>query len=358
MISSNLATPYIQQWNLNAQWEFKPNWLIEIGYVGSKGTKLLQIINQNQALDVNRLGFLPRAGVPGGGFIGNYYTIDDDTFVNLKTPPRGCDLFDDPDECVIPAELRGPALGFDEDEGANTVYSNANSIYHSLQTSLQKRFSHGYLFNVNYTFSRSIDTFSDEGLFQVEHDQTRPELNRALSDFHRNHRLILSWTWDLPFKGNRFVEGWQISGIGTFQSGRPFTITDEDFSGILFASSAPRPDLAPGATLKDQTTSGSVTSRIDGYLNRDAFQSSGVAFGALGRNTVIGPAQRRVDISVAKLTKLKEGVSLEFRAEAYNVSNTPTFRNPANDLGDGDFGEITRTRGGPRVIQLGLKLRF
>jgi hypothetical protein len=168
----------------------------------------------------------------------------------------------------------------------------------------------------------------------------------------------LSWSWDLPFKGNRFVEGWQISGIGTFQSGRPFTVTDEDFSGILFASSAPRPDLAPGATLRDQTTQGSVTSRLDAYLNRDAFQSSGVAFGALGRNTVIGPNQRRVDISVTKLTKLKEGVSLEFRAEAYNVSNTPTFRNPANDLSGGDFGEITRTRGGPRVIQLGLKLRF
>jgi hypothetical protein len=358
MISPTLATPYIQQWNLNAQWEFKPNWLIEIGYVGSKGTKLLQIINQNQALDISRLGFLPRAGVPGGGFIGNYYTIDDDTFINLKTPPPGCDLFDDPDECVIPAELRGPALGFDEDEGANTVYSNANSIYHSLQTSLQKRFSRGYMFNVNYTFSRSIDTFSDEGLFQVEHDQTRPELNRGLSDFHRKHRLILSWTWDLPFKGNRLVEGWQVSGIGTFQSGRPFTITDEDFSGILFASGSPRPNLAPGATLNYQTTSGSVTSRIDGYLNPDAFQSSGVAFGALGRNTVIGPAQRRVDISVAKLTKLKEDISLEFRAEAYNVSNTPTFRNPASDLSGGDFGEITRTRGGPRVIQLGLKLRF
>jgi Carboxypeptidase regulatory-like domain len=358
MVSPDLATPYIQQWNLNAQWEFKPNWLFEIGYVGSKGTKLLQIANQNQALDINRLGLLPRAGVPGGGFIGNYYQVVNDKFVNLKTPPPGCDLFDDPDACVIPAELRGPALGFDEDEGANTVYSNANSIYHSLQASMQKRFSRGFMFNVNYTFSRSLDTFSDEGLFQIEHDQTRPELNRGLSDFHRKNRLILSWTWELPFKGNRFVEGWQVSGIGTFQSGRPFTVVDGDFSGILFASDNPRPDLAPGATHEDQTTRGSVTSRLDGYLNRDAFQSSGAAFGALGRNTVIGPDQRRVDISVSKMTRLKEGVSLEFRAEAYNVSNTPTFRNPARDLSGGNFGEITRTRGGPRVIQLGLKLRF
>ena len=93
-------------------------------------------------------------------------------------------------------------------------------------------------------------------------------------------------------------------------------------------------------------------------MNRDAFLSSGIAFGSLGRNTVFGPDQRRIDISASKMTPLKKGVSLEFRAEAYNVSNTPIFRNPARDRSGGDFGKITRTRGGPRVIQLGLKLRF
>jgi hypothetical protein len=358
MVSPNLATPYIQQWSLNVQWEFKPNWLLDIGYVGSKGTKLLQLANQNQALDIDKVGLLRRAGVPGGGFTGNFYTIVNDQFVNLQTPPPGCDLFDDPDECVIPAELRGLLLGLDEDEGANTVYSNGNSIYHSLQASLQKRFSRGYMFNVNYTFSRSLDTFSDEGIFQIEHDQTRPWLNRGLSDFHRKHRLILSWTWELPFKGNRLVEGWQVAGIGTFQSGRPFTVVDDDFSAILFASSDPRPNLALGATHTDQTTKGPVTSRINAYLNRSAFQSSGIQWGTLGRNTVIGPDQRRVDVNVSKLTRLTERFSLEFRAEAYNVSNTPTFRNPARDLSGSNFGEITRTRGGPRVFQLSLKLRF
>ena len=358
MVSSDLATPYTQQWNLNVQWQFKPNWLFEIGYVGSKGTKLFQIVNLNQPLDVDTIGSLVRAGAPGGRFIGNYYEIIDDEFVNRRTPPPGCDLFDDPDECLIPGELRGPLLGLDEDEGANMVLSNGNSIYHSLQTSLQKRFSRGYMFNVNYTFSRSIDTFSDEGIFQIENDQLRPSLNRALSDFHRKHRLIMSWTWDLPFRGNRWVDGWQVAGIGTLQSGRPFTIVDDDFSGILFSSQSPRPSLAPGATYADQTTDGSVTDRIDGYLNRNAFQSSGTQFGSLARNTVIGPHQRRLDMSVSKITRLTEEISLEFRAEAYNVTNTPSFRNPARDLSSGSFGEITRTRGGPRVFQLGFKLRF
>jgi hypothetical protein len=359
MVSPDLVTPHLQQWSVNTQWEFRPNWLFEVGYIGTLGKNLLQFINQNQALDIDALGgFQARPGVPGGGFTGNYYAIVNDRFVNTKTPPPGCDLFDDPGECTVPAELRGPLLGLDEDEGANTLYSNGKSWYHALQTSLQKRFSAGYLFNVNYTFSRAIDYFSDEGLFQIEHDQSRPELNKGLSDYHRKHRLILSWAWDLPFKGNLFVEGWQVAGIGTFQSGRPFTVTDGEFSAVLVSTTNPRPNLAPGATLDDQTTSGSVTDRLDNYLNPAAFESSGTAFGSLGRNTVIGPDQRRLDVSVSKVTRIMSGHSLEFRIEAYNVTNTPTFRNPARDISAANFGQITRTRGGPRVIQLGIKYRF
>ena len=271
IVPPDLATPYMQQWNVNVQWEFMPNWLVEIGYVGSKGSKLLQLANQNQPQDVDALRVPRPPGRAGRRLFGNYYEIEDDEFVNLPTPPEGCDLLDDPGECVIWGELRGALLGLDEDEGANTLFSTGNSIYHSLQTTLQSRFSLGVMFNVNYTWSKSIDIFSDEGLFQIQHDQTRPELNRGPSDFHRKHRLILSWIWELPFKGNRWVEGWQLSGVGTFQSGRPFTVVDQDFSAILFSSTAPRPNLAPGATHEDQTTSGPIGSRIDAYLNRDAF---------------------------------------------------------------------------------------
>jgi hypothetical protein len=356
MVPPGLATPYSQQWSLNTQWEFKPNWLLEVGYVGTKGTKLLQAINANQALDIDTVGFLPRAGVPGGGFFGNYFNIVDDEFVNTRTP--GCDLLDDPGDCTIPGELRGRLLGLDEDEGANTLYSNANSIYNSLQIGLTKRYSQNLMFNVNYTFSRSIDTYSDEGRYQVEHDQTRAFLNRGLSDFHRKHRLIMSWSWDLPFRGNRLITGWQISGVGTFQSGRPFSIEDGDLSGFLYSSSAPRPDIAPGATHDDIVTIGPVTSRINNYFNRSALAPSGAQFGNLGRNVVMGPDQRRIDVSVSKRTQITERFSLDFRAEGYNISNTPAFRNPDRDMSNASFGAITRTRGGPRVLQLGLKLRF
>jgi hypothetical protein len=356
VIDPNLSTPYLQQWSLNFQWEIRPSWLAEIGYTGSKGTKLLQIYNANPPLDVDTLGFLPREGVPDGGFIGNYYDVVDDEFVSMKTP--WCDVFEDPGDCTVSAELRSRILGFDEDEGVNMLGSNANSIYNSLQASMQKRFSRGYMFNVNYTFSRSLDTFSDEGRYQIQHDQTRPYLNRGLSDFHRKHRLILSGSWDLPFRGNRLLEGWSISGIGTFQSGRPLTVVDEDFSGFLFASGDPRPNLARGKTHGDQTTAGPVDQRLGNYLNRSAFQSSGAYFGNLGRNTVIGPDQRRVDLVASKMTKLSERFSLEFRGEFFNAFNTVSFRAPENNLSESSFGEIDETRGGPRVIQLGLKLRF
>jgi hypothetical protein len=135
-------------------------------------------------------------------------------------------------------------------------------------------------------------------------------------------------------------------------------VTDGEFSAVLVSTTNPRPNLAPGATLDDQTTSGSVTDRLDNYLNPAAFESSGTAFGSLGRNTVIGPDQRRLDVSVSKVTRIMSGHSLEFRIEAYNVTNTPTFRNPARDISAANFGQITRTRGGPRVIQLGIKYRF
>lgn len=361
VVDPRLSTPYVQQWNLTMQWEFRPNWLLELGYVGTKGTKLTQIYNQNQALDVLGIGgFLPRPGdVPNGGFIGNYFDIAGDEFVNLTAPPAWCDVTEDPGDCVIPAELRGPLLGFDEDEGVNTMSSNSNSIYNSMQVSLEKRYSQGLMFNLNYTLSRSIDYFSDEGIYQVEHDQLHWGLNRGLSDFHRKHRFVFSWVWDLPFRGHRLMEGWSINGIGTVQSGRPFTVADDALSGYLYSSRRPRPDLALGATHADQkTTGGSTSSRVDNYLRRDAFAHSGERFGNLGRNTVIGPEQVRFDVGLSKVTTLAERFTLEFRAEGYNILNHPNFRTPSSDLDDSSFGEIQQMRGGPRVFQLGLKLRF
>ena len=138
----------------------------------------------------------------------------------------------------------------------------------------------------------------------------------------------------------------------------PSVNTDEDFSGFLYSSQNARPSLAPGMTLDDQTTDGSVEERVDAYLNRDAFVSSGEQFGTLGRNSVVGPSQQRLDISLAKITPISGRTSLELRLETYNLFNTTAFRNPVSNLSDGNFGQITWSRGDPRLVQLGAKLRF
>jgi hypothetical protein len=282
-------------------------------------------------------------------------------FVNLKTPPPSCELNVNPSACVVNFEVRSPLLGFDEDEGVNYLSSNANSIFNSFQTSLQKRFSQGYMFKANYTFARSIDVFSDEGKFQAEHDDINFKANRGLSDFHRKQRLVISGTWDLPFRKNRLVSGWSVSGIGTIQSGRPFSVRDTCCSGFLYPNGEKRPSIALGATHADLVTDGSVTSRVNNYLNRAAYAISGPQFGDLGRNTIIGPDQRRIDLVASKTTRIREGMSAELRGEFFNAFNTVTFRDPdsaGKTLNEASFGQITRTRGGPRVIQLGLKLRF
>ena len=235
MVSPDLKTPYMQQWSINTQWEFRTNWLLEIGYVGSKGSNLLQFVNQNQALDIAAIGgFLARPGVPGGGFTGNYYDLMND---RLRQP-----------EAASSRLLRRRSRRLHHRAGtARTACSGwtktrertCSSRTASPGTTRCRRASRSGSRRATCSTSttrspRSIDYFSDEGTIPGAHDQTRPELNKGLSDFHRKHRLILSWAWDLPFRGNRFVEGWQIAGIGTFQSGRPFTVFDDDFSGVLF----------------------------------------------------------------------------------------------------------------------------
>ena len=193
MVPPDLATPYTQQWSLNTQWEFMPNWLLDIGYVGTKGTKLLQAINANQPLDVDTLGFLPRAGSSGWWF---HRQLLHDRERSVRQPPTPtCDVTwmiraiarsrrSCAEDCWAWMRMKAPTC----------CMSNGNSIYHSLADWADEAVQPECHAQHELHFARSIDTYSDEGKYQVEHDQTRPYLNRGLSDFHRKHRFIMSWT--------------------------------------------------------------------------------------------------------------------------------------------------------------------
>ena len=130
----------------------------------------------------------------------------------------------------------------------------------------------------------------------------------------------------------------------------------------MFAQpSVARLDFAPGKTIADAVLSGRVQDRIEKYFNYEAFADSLDHWGDTGRNILRGPSQSQFDFTLSKTTKLRESVVSELRWEAYNVFNTPVFANPASTFaaaGYGTAGRITATIGGPRTMQIGLRVRW
>jgi hypothetical protein len=292
---------------------------------------------------------------------------------------------------ALPFEARGVILGFNIPE-ALLLESSANSIYHGLQLGVTKRFSKGFQFNTFYTWSKSMDyQSSDPGStagggkpdvpntgFVVQGDQRNLRANRGVSDFDRTHRFSASYVWELPLGKGKLLNGWQVSGFAQIQSGSPFSIFAAEpeianitqysnltrGSGGLYRLGFGRPSLCGSIdSLRQQA---SDISR--GYFNGSALCSpttvaggypGNFGFGNLGRNVLRGPYQKRFDFGLSKNTPITERVGLEFRWDVFNLFNNVNFANPANDLQDAtDFGTITNTIGGPRVMQFGLKLKF
>jgi hypothetical protein len=296
---------------------------------------------------------------------------------------------------LIGFEARGPILGFNIPE-ALLLQSSANSIYHGLQFGVTKRFSRGFQFNAFYTYSKSIDyQSSDPGStagggkpdvpnigFVVQGNQRDLSSNRAVSDFDRTHRFSASYVYDLPLGGKKLLGGWQASGFVQIQSGSPFSITSSEpevgnvsqygttriGSGGLYRLGFGRPSLCGTLDqLRQQAadiTRGYFDNRVSGGVLCSPLTAAGgypnnFGFGNLGRNILRGPYQKRVDFGLSKNTPITERVGLEFRWDVFNLFNNVNFANPASDFVDvTDFGTITNTIGGPRVMQFGLKLKF
>jgi hypothetical protein len=323
-IQRDLRTGYMQHWNVNLQRQYG-NGLIEVAYVGSKGTKLLTARDINQP----QPGILP----PGLPFV-----------------PRPDFRFDDID----------------------LLESRANSNYNALQVRYQQRLTHGFSALASYTWSKSIDDASN--FFTSAGDPNFPQnsynvaAERGRSNFDVSHRLSFSYSYALPFgKGRQYLAndgwvstllgGWETLGIVTLQTGRPFTVallSEIDNSGtgrsILGFGANDRPNVVGNPELSNPTTLQ--------WFNTGAFEFPFPGtFGNAGRNILEGPGYQNVNMSLLKNTKLTERVNLQFRAEAFNLFNHPNFNLPDNFLGSPTFGRITSARD-PRHIQFGLKLLF
>jgi len=338
-IDPELRTPYIHQYNTNVQWEFANDFLLEAGYVGSKGTKLLQVITLNQPV-YNRAA-------------------------NVFTAPFGTAL----------STQKNVAGGIQQ------VQSSSNSEYNSLQLSVTKRFSEGLQFLSAYTYGKSNDYYSGgtiNELFAVPGDQFNWRTNYGPSDFDRRHRFVTSFVYDVPklvsdSNSSRVIlNNWQLNGILTLQTGTPFSVVDVVGNNII-----QRANFAPGFTGSIET-SGDTQSRLNGFFNTAAFVISrpivGGAnlgtpnnpafdpnnpFGNTPRNFLNGPGQKNMDFSIVKFIPIGETLRGEFRTEFFNLFNWANFANPNNNIAvPATFGRITATSAGPRVIQFAFKLNF
>jgi hypothetical protein len=352
-VPRHFVTPNTQQWNLTLQRSIRNNWVFEIGYVGSKGTHLRETRDAIQPILVSPDHPLVLTAVDG-----TPYPITQNTAAN--------------------ANARSRALGL-APSGYQLFANDAYSHYHSLQASATHRLAKDVYVLAAYTFSKATDaTSSGNTAFNTAvNDQTDLRFSRGLSDFDRTHRLVLSYTWEMPFfSGAKGITGgllahWSLSGITTFQSGVPFSIFDSG-GGTVFTPSSPNQSmasLAPGASISQGLTSGGVENRLAHYVNSDAFTKAPVApfspdgatvFGDLGRNIYRGPFQQNWDVSLAKTFHISEHQNFKFGADFFNIWNHPSFNAPSfTDVeNSATFGAITTTAGTPRLIQFSLRYAF
>jgi hypothetical protein len=333
-VDPNLRTPYIQQWGTNVQWSATNDMMVEVGYVGTKGIALPDRRAINQAV-------LASPANPINGQTTN-------TSANTQ--------------------LRVPYIGLSP-AGLLAEETAADSHYHSLQASVTRRISRGLRFQASYTYSKSIDDTSGGSttLFsEITGDESNMGSSKGVSDFDRTHRLMINSSYEIPHWGfgwnntaigRRFFSGWQISGIGIWQSGAPFSITDSA-GAVFYGTTGSRANYAPGATAQSAGKSGSPQSRLNAYFDTAAFARAGNLFGNVGRNTMRGPRQRNVDLSVNKHLPITERLNAELRGEFFNALNMVNFASPTGSIASSGFGGIKATDGNPRVIQFAMKLVF
>jgi Carboxypeptidase regulatory-like domain/TonB dependent receptor len=344
---------YAQQWNLSLQKTLSQDLSVEAGYLGSKLTRLgVPDVNLNQ-LTVNQLalgsqltqsvanpffGQIPPSSSLGGPTIARHQL--------LRPYPRFTTV---------------------------ALYRNniGKSVYHSFQSRAEKRFSRGLTFSGAYTFSKLIDDASsvfDAAIltgpvanFPVA-DSFNRKLERDLSNGDITHIFSSGFVVELPFgQGRRLAlngwrewlfGGWQLAGIVRLQSGIPVAVTQATNFNSFAGFGTQRPNRVANPNRPAQQRSAAS------YFDTSAFSAAApFSLGNSSRNPVRGPGFRTADVMLGKTFPLTEGFRLEFRAEAFNVTNTPPLGNPNGTFGTPAFGTIT-SAGDPRVFEFALKLHF
>jgi hypothetical protein len=293
------------------------------------------------SLNVQRLiasGLVLQASYYGSHVSG----ADDSTFENVSLPGPG----------PIDARRLNPLLS-----AFKMIRWDGYSIYHSGTIRIEKKTSRGLTFTANYTWSKSIDDASDVGTTfsetNIPQDVRNVRAERGLSSFDHRHRFVFSYSYQLPFsRVAKILKGWTLNGLGSFQSGAPFTIILPTDNANIGSGPAQRPDLVGDPNAHAPRTA-------DQWFNTSAFRMPELfTFGSAGRNVVFAAPESNVDFSLIKDTVLKEGVRVQFRAEGFNVLNHTNFADvPGRTAFTAGFGRYSSAEN-PRQIQLALKLLF
>jgi len=402
---AHMRTQYTEQYNLTFKRELPGNMLFQIGYVGSQGHRLLATYEVNPGnpytcLDLASLG----QGCGPFGEDSNYqFMLNPGESIRLPYKPGGpngqnvpCPIVANPDPSCVASVTTGGAPKLITIAGTR-IYSSplcnpisptgqgcpiaagapvfsgifsedtiAHSNYNSLQALFEKRFSHGLQFQASYTFSKSLDNASS---FESALNPLNFNATYGLSNYDARQRFVFNYVWDLPapqmdgFKG-KLLNGWQASGILSFQSGFPIRITSQDDIELLdttFDFEAPgQPNLVAPFHTQDIRKNGGFV--FDPNLFSNDPSNGGPVLGTIGnapRSICCGPGINNWDMSFSKETKFRERLRMEFRADIFNVWNHAQFYTVDGNISNigATFGQVLHVRD-PRLVQFALKFHF
>lgn len=352
----NVLDGKTQEYNVNIQYALGRDFLLDVGYVGAQSNHRPGQIQFDQAL-----------------------------LASPQNPVNG-----ETSNSIANAPNRLPIQGVSE--GSLFTQSIFIANYNSLQASITKRMTRGFQLQGSYTWSKNLDEVNNEGgtdTFELQlptNDQNHlRQSSYGLAGDDRDQRFVVNFTWaapkfaSAPALARRILTDWEFSGIGVIQSGNPLSILDGNAGSVygLLGGSA-RAQLSG----RNPSTHGSLFSRVVGggrYLDAAAFtrapevpNGTSLAdqdFGNSGVGIVRGPGQHNLDMAVERLFPVTEASNLRFRAEFFNLTNTPQFSNPGINLGYSDptlpnptaspsFGQIGSSATNPRIIQFAVKYLF
>ncbi|HMY75960.1 MAG TPA: hypothetical protein PLQ88_29335, partial [Blastocatellia bacterium] len=347
-VGADFRSPSADQFSLEVSRELSKDVVLRVGYIATKGNGLFQTVDGNPVVQ-------GRTNRTDPAFLYN------PAGTTLTNQPRRVDLT----------------------RGVERLRCNcAQSLYHSLQVSLDKRLSKNFSAGVHYTWSTFIDTASEifnpqpQGEVATPQDPFNRNADRARSSYDRPHRVTGNVVYEFPFfrdqKGltAHVLGGWQANAFFTLQSGTPFTILNgADPAGVLqgidaLVGNAIRPNQITNEDLSskniielwNRVTAARLANQANPFF---AALATGQRTGNVGRNTIRGDGIQNIDFGIFKNTKIFEGHNLQFRAEFFNLTNTRNFGTPNTAINSGaNFLNQWTTNGGNRRILMGLRYTF